>query len=69
MSQTSCLEFYQGFWRESDTGLAPRLSHISWRTEEGVFLMGGGGGNGLTTTFVSDDRTVSEGFDLEIFTL
>ena len=69
MSQTSCLEFCQGSWIESDTGLAPRLSHTSWRTEDGVYLMGGGGSNGMTTTFVRDDGTVSEGFDLEIFTL
>ena len=71
VSQTSCLEFCQGSWIESDNNFSPRLYHTSWRPDNaaGVYLMGGGGGNGLTTTFISDDGTVRVGFDLEIFTM
>ena len=78
-SQTSCLEFCQGSWKVSDSDFSPRLYHTSWRTEDGVYLMGGevgytenpGGAlvrNGLTTTFIGDDGTISRGFDLDEYT-
>ena len=40
-----------------------RINHVAWQSPEGIFLMSGWGG-AMNSTFISNDGTVSPGFDM-----
>ena len=40
---TTCLSFTSGKWITSHSLVHDRNDHVSWQTEQGVVLMGGGG--------------------------
>ena len=46
------------------TLLQSRTGHVSWATEDGVYLMGGGYSK-RTTELVKADRSVEDGFSLK----
>ena len=38
---SNCLTFQNGSWTESYTLAEPRLNHLSWRSPNGIMLLGG----------------------------
>ena len=51
----------------SNTLRVPREDHVSWTTENGTYLIGGGGREGqvFTTELVKEDGTTDHGFSLK----
>ena len=41
-SKTTCLTFTSGEWVVSHTLVNQRMVHVSWQTDQGLLLMGGG---------------------------
>ena len=58
-----CMEYKQGAWFRSNDLTRPRSGHTSWKTDSGIYLMGGfKEGNTeveTTTELVKEDGTVS----------
>ena len=58
-----------GSWTQSHTLLQVRIWHVSWATEDGVYLMGGAPLRSTqtstrTTELVKEDGSVEDGFGL-----
>ena len=53
-----------GTWTQSHTLLQSRTGHVSWATEDGVYLMGGEIGK-KTTELLKEDGSVEDGFSLK----
>ena len=65
---TACVKWSSdsGTWTKSHNLLQSRTAHVSWATEDGVYLMGGlDRGGGLTTELLKEDGSVEEGFSLK----
>ena len=56
-----------GSWTQSHTLRKRRQGHVSWATEDGVYLMGGSYSR-KTTELVKEDGTVEDGFSLKYST-
>ena len=55
-----------GSWTQSHTLRQSRYFHVSWNTEDGVYLMGGNyGSNMKTTELVKADGSAEDGFSLK----
>ena len=57
-----------GSWTRSHTLRQSRYHHVSWATEDGVYLMGGTSGSCRTTELVKEDGSVEDGFTLKYST-
>ena len=53
-----------GTWTQSHTLIQRRYYHVSWNTDDGVYLMGGAYSL-KTTELVKNDGTVEDGFSLQ----
>ena len=53
-----------GTWTQSHDLLQSRTAHVSWATEDGVYLMGGRSST-KTTELVKEDGSVEDGFSLK----
>ena len=54
-----------GNWTQSHTLRQSRREHVSWATEDGVYLIGGGDSSSdRTTELVMEDGSVEDGFSL-----
>ena len=58
----TCDRFDNGRWVQA-YNLTNRWSHVSWTTEDGVYLIGGGFG-AKTSDLLKRDGTVAQGFKL-----
>ena len=68
LSKISCDKWnsYSGTWTQSHTLRQSRDNHVSWATEDGVYLMGGWDNSSrLTTELVKKDGSVEDGFSLK----
>lgn len=57
-----CMEYKQGAWVRSNDLTRPRYGHTSWKTDSGIYLMGGLNEDfevETTTELVKEDGTVS----------
>jgi len=63
-TDTSCLTFSDGQWRETHQLQKGRVLHSSWMSQQGLVLLGGYGGGENTTEILTDD-----GGSLPSFTL
>ena len=66
-SRKSCHHLTGGNWTESLSLSQERVRHNSWKTKDGLYLLGGQD-NFETTAKVtdgSDEKTETEGFELE----
>ena len=66
---TTCMSYTAGAWVTSHTLLEERYDHCSWRSPEGVLLMGGGGSPRTTELLSNTDSTTSLSFSLEYDTV
>ena len=58
-----------GTWTQSHTLSQMRKDHVSWATEDGVYLIGGTDiGSVRTTELVKKDGSVEDGFSLKFDT-
>ena len=65
-SWTTCVKWSSGSWTKSHTLRQKRYGHVSWATEDGVYLMGGmDSSSEFTTELVKEDGSVEEGFSLK----
>ena len=67
-TRTTCVKWSSesGSWTQSHTLHQSRVYHVSWNTEDGVYLMGGNyGSNMKTTELVKADGSVEDGFSLK----
>ena len=61
----SCVTFSAGRWKKTHTLGQPRYGHTGWASPRGVMLMGGHGGNRLTTTeLLTDNGGATPSFNL-----
>ena len=65
-TETTCVKWSSdsGSWSQSHTLRQERNYHLSWATEDGVYLMGGEGST-KTTELVKEDGSVEDGFSLK----
>ena len=64
----TCDEFQQGKWVQTYTTTSRRSYHASWKTENGIYLIGGSGSpESETTDLLKDDGQVVQGFNLQDF--
>ena len=61
---TTCVKWSSGNWTQTHTLSHKKYSHVSFNTEDGVYLMGGYGST-ETTELVKEDGTVEDGFSLK----
>ena len=63
-TQSTCVKWSSesGSWTQSHTLRQSRFWHVSWATEDGVYLMGGT--SSRTTELVKEDGSVEDGFSL-----
>ena len=65
---TTCVKWgsESGTWTQSHTLRQSRFTHVSWATEDGVYLMGGKDSSSRRTTeLVKEDGSVEDGFSLK----
>ena len=62
---TTCISYTAGAWVTSHTLLEERYDHCSWRSPEGVLLMGGEGSPRTTELLSNIDNTTALSFSLE----
>ena len=68
-SWTTCVKWSSGSWTQSHTLRQKRYGHVSWATEDGVYLMGGNDSSSWKTTeLVKVNGSVEEGFRLKYHT-
>ena len=68
---TTCVKWSSesGSWTQSHTLRQRRIWHVSWATEDGVYLMGGmDSSSEFTTELVKEDGSVEDGFSLKYST-
>ena len=65
---TTCMSYTGGAWATSHTLLEERYDHCSWRSPEGVLLMGGEGSPRTTELLSNIDNTTALSFSLEYHT-
>ena len=65
-TMTTCVKWSSesGSWTQSHTLRHRRFGHVSWATEDGVYLMGGTSSS-KTTELVKADGSVEDGFSLK----
>ena len=64
-----CMEYNQGAWLKSNDLTRPRSGHTSWKTDSGIYLMGGFNEDNeveTTTELVKEDGTVSTATNLNL---
>ena len=68
---TTCVKWNSdsGTWTHSHTLRQSKASHMSWATEDGVYLLGGGAYQKNTSELVKVDGSVEDGFSLKYDTL
>ena len=66
---TTCMSYTAGAWVTSHTLLEERYDHCSWRSPEGVLLMGGEGSPRTTELLSNTNSTTSLSFSLEYDTV
>ena len=66
---TTCMSYTGGAWVPSHTLLEERYDHCSWRSPEGVLLMGGGGSPRTTELLSNINSITSLSFSLEYDTV
>ena len=70
-TRTTCVKWSSesGSWTQSHTLRKRRYGHVSWATEDGVYLMGGNDSSSWKTTeLVKVNGSVEEGFRLKYHT-
>ena len=69
LARSTCLalDTATGQWQPAANLLEERYDHVSWASEAGVVLMGGGSSRN-TTEIVREDGSVETGFDLVLDT-
>ena len=65
---TTCMSYTGGAWVTSHTLLEERYDHCSWRSPEGVLLMGGEGSPRTTELLSNINSTTALSFLLEYHT-
>ena len=69
-TQTTCHTLIAGQWELSATLVMARFDHVSWRSENGTFLMGGSGDARQTSERLNTTNTNnSTGFILQYDTM
>ena len=71
-TQTTCVKWSSesGTWTQSHTLRQSRFAHVSWSTDDGVYLMGGKDSSSRRTTeLVKEDGSVEDGFSLKYDTM
>ena len=70
-SEESCDKWRSdsGTWTQSHILRQKRYNHVSWFTDDGVYLIGGQGPLTLTSELVKKDRSVEDGFSLKYVTM
>ena len=69
-TQTTCHTLIAGQWEQSATLVMARFDHVSWRSANGTFLMGGSGDARQTSERLNNtDITNSTGFNLQYDTM
>jgi len=64
-TEVTCDQWSEGAWNQSHANLSvPRLSHVSWATASGLYLIGGEYSL-KTSELVKEDGSVKEGFTLK----
>ena len=65
----SCVKWSSDFgnWTHSHTLRTYRYDHVSWKTEDGIYLIGGASSS-TTTELVKEDGSVQDGFSLKYST-
>ena len=61
---TTCEKFENGSWVQAPYNITNRWHHTSWKTNNGIYLIGGGYGS-QTTDLLKDDGRVLPGFNLQ----
>ena len=67
-TMSTCIKWSSesGSWTQSHTLSQKRFQHVSWATENGVYLIGGSGYYSRNTTeLVKEDGSVEDGFSLK----
>ena len=59
------MSYTGGAWATSHTLLEERYDHCSWRSPEGVLLMGGGGSSHTTELLSNTNSSTALSFSLE----
>ena len=67
--RSTCSTFHNGFWLESYNLTEPRYEHSSWRSPDGLMLLGGKGIDGnfnppITSEVLTKDGAIKD-FDLK----
>ena len=61
---TTCEKFENGNWVQAFTYTTQRSYHVSWKTESGIYLIGGNSA-AETTDLLKDGGQVVQGFELQ----
>ena len=67
-SETTCEKFENGNWVQAFTYTTQRSYHVSWKTENGILLMGGNS-SPETTDLLEEGGQVVQGFPLKEYVL
>ena len=71
-TESTCVKWSSesGSWTQSHTLRQRRQNHVSWATEDGVYVMGGQDSSSWRTTeLVKEDGSVEDGFSLNYDTM
>ena len=60
----TCDKFENGAWVQTPYNITNRWMHVSWKTQNGIYLIGGGAGTD-SSDLITNDEKVTAGFKLE----
>ena len=61
---TTCDKFENGNWIQAPYNITNRWMHVSWKTDNGIYLIGGGFGTETSDLLIESSGNVVPGFTL-----